>query len=181
MDNYGIYTASDANFFPGIVVQLNSLRMHGYEGTLAVIDTGLDQWMRDYLSERGVIIISMDFVKSVRYTDVLSEEFAGKRGWSFKIFGIMRARLFKTFTYIDGDFIPLCNLQHELYERVSQGEFLSTEDGWNTWTNAHTEAIGVRPGTYVNINAGFFSASVDHHEPILDEWRNLMTRRNAFD
>lgn len=181
MDDYGIYTAADANFFPGVVAQLTSLRLHGYQGKLAVIDTGLEQWMREYLSERGAIIISMDFVKNLRYTDVLSDETAGMRGWSFKAFGIMHARLFKCFTFMDGDYIPLCNPQHELRERIDNGDFLCTEDGWNNWDESHTEAVGVRSGSYMNVNAGFFSASMEHHGAFLEEWRNLMTRRKPFD
>jgi hypothetical protein len=181
MDPYGVYTAADANFFPGVVVQMNALRLHGYEGKLAVIDTGLDPWMRDYLTDRGAHIVSMDFTNDLRFTDVLSDERAGMWAWSFKAFGIMHARLFRSFTFIDADYIPLCNLQEELHARIEGGEFLSTEDGWNTWTDAHTEAVGVRPGTYMNINAGFFSASMEHHGALLEEWRNLMTRRKPFD
>lgn len=181
MEDYGIYTAADANFFPGVVVQLNALRLHGYFGKLAVIDTGLDEWMRAYLVQRGVVIIAMDFVNGLRFTDVLCEEHAGMRGWSFKAFGIMHARLFKCFTYMDADYIPLCNPRAELYERVAGGAFLGAEDGQNTWTEAHADAIGVVPGSYLNINAGFFSASMVHHGAILEEWRNLMTRRKPFD
>jgi hypothetical protein len=181
MDDYGIYTAADDNFFPGVVVQLNALRLHGYMGRLAVIDTGLAPWMREYLSRRGAIIIPLDFTKQVRFSDVLSDETAGMRGWSFKAFGIMQARLFRCFTFIDADYIPLCNLQAELHARVSDGEFLCTEDGSNIWDESHADAIGVRPGTYMNVNAGFFSASMDHHGAILEEWRNLMTRRKPFD
>src|SRR5262249_4282272 len=140
IDDYGIYTAADYNFFPGVVVQLNALRSHGYRGKLAVIDTGLEPWMRDYLTKNGATIVALDFVKSLRYTDVLSEEPAGMRGWSFKAFGIMHARLFKRFTFIDGDYIPLCNLQQALDHRIERGEFLCTEDGANTWNAAHTEA-----------------------------------------
>ena len=181
MDDYGIYTAADFNFFPGIVVQLNALRLHGYRGKLAVFDTGLEPWMRDYLTRHGATVVALDFVKSLRYTDVLSEETCGFRGWSFKAFGIVHARLFNRFTFIDGDYIPLCNLQEELDQRIERGEFLCTEDGVNTWGEAHAEATGVQPGTYMNINAGFFSASLNHHVAILEEWRNLMTRRKPFE
>ncbi len=181
MDDYGIYTAADANFFPGVVVQLTSLRLHGYWGKLAVIDTGLEPWMRTYLAGRGAVLIALDFLRDVRYTDTLTDETAGMRGWSFKAFGIQHARLFHCFTFMDGDYIPLCNPQQELYGRVERGEFLCTEDGWNTWGDAHAEAVGVRPGSYMNINAGFFSASAEHHGAILEEWRNLMTRRKPFD
>lgn len=181
MQDYGIYTAADANFFPGVVVQLNALRLHGYLGPLAVIDTGLDPWMRDYLGRRGVTIISTDFCKQLRYTDVLSDEPAGMRGWSFKAFGITHARLFRCFTYLDADYIPLCDMRVELYERARRGAFLCTEDGSNTWDASHADAIGVRPGRYMNVNAGFFSASTDHHGAIIEEWRNLMTRRKPFD
>ena len=51
----------------------------------------------------------------------------------------------------------------------------------NTWSAAHADAVGVAPGTYMNINAGFFSASMEHHRALLEEWRNLMTRRKPFD
>jgi hypothetical protein len=181
MDDYGIYTAADANFFPGVVVQLRALRLHGYRGKLAVIDTGLDPWMRAYLTARGATLIATDFLKSLRYTDVLSEETPGTRGWSFKAFGITHARSFRHFTFLDADYIPLCNLQEELQPRIEGGEFLCTEDGVNSWGEAHAEATGVRPGAYMNVNAGFFSASLEHHEAILEEWRNLMTRRKPFD
>ena len=39
----------------------------------------------------------------------------------------------------------------------------------------------MRPGRYTNVNAGFFSAPMDHHGAIVEEWRNLMTRRKPFD
>lgn len=181
MEEYGIYTAADANFFPGVVVQINALRLHGYSGPLAVIDTGLDPWMRDYLAERHAIIIATDFVKDLRFTDVLSDEPAGMRGWSFKAFGIVQAKLFDCFTFMDADYIPLCDMRRELYERVRGGDFLCTEDGWNTWDESHADAVGVRPGRYLNVNAGFFSASMRHHGAIIEEWRNLMTRRKPFD
>lgn len=178
---YGIYTAADDNFFPGVVVQLNSLRRHGYEGPLAVIDTGLEPWMIGYLNARGATVINMDFAKDIRFTDVVSEETAGMRGWSFKAFGILEADLFETFTFIDADYIPLCNVERELSDRLDRGQFLGTEDGSNTWDARHTEAVGVRAGTYVNINAGFFSASLREHRYVLEEWRNVMTRRKPFD
>jgi hypothetical protein len=181
MEDYGIYTAADANFFPGVVVQINALRLHGYVGTLAVIDTGLDDWMRQYLMERNVTIINLDFLADIRFTDVRSDETAGMRGWSFKAFGIMHSRLFRNFTFMDADYIPLSNPEAELRSRIEAGEFLCTEDGWNTWDERHEEAIGVVPGKYMNINAGFFSASMDHHGAVLQEWRNLMTRRKPFD
>jgi len=181
MEPQRIILNNDTNFFPGVVVQNNSLRLHGYRGKIAVFDTGLDPWMRDYLTARGIVVISMDFVKKVRFTDVLSDETAGMRGWSFKAFGILHANLFKRFTFIDADFIPLCNLEHELYARIDSGEFLCTEDGQNTWGSEHADAVGVKPGTYMNINAGFISASMKHHAAILEEWRNLMTRRKPFD
>ena len=107
--------------------------------------------------------MSMEFTNKLRFTDVLSDERAGMRDWSFKAFGIMQARLFRAFTFIDADYIPLCNLQEELHGRIENGEFLSTEDGWNTWTDVHAEAVGVRPGTYMNLNAGFFKPSMEHH------------------
>lgn len=181
MEDYGIYTAADANFFSGVVVHLHSLRAHGYTGKLAVIDTGLDPWMKEYLERKQAIVIPMDFVKSIRFTDVKTDENAGMRGWSFKAFGIMHARLFKRFTFIDADYIPLCNLQAELYDRIERGEFLSTEDGENTWDESHHDAIGVEPGSYMNINAGFFSLSLDYFEFVMEEWRNVMTRRKPFE
>jgi hypothetical protein len=181
MDDYGIYTAADANFFPGVVVQINALRLHGYLGPLAVIDTGLEPWMRDYLRGRGAIIIATDFFRRLRFTDVLSDELVGMRGWSFKAFGITEARLFRCFTYLDADYVPLCDMRRELFDRVRRGEFLCTEDGANTWDERHAEAVGVPPGRYTNVNAGFFSASLDHHGAVIEEWRNLMTRRKPFD
>ena len=181
MHEYGIYTAADANFFPGVVVQVNALRLHGYLGPLAVFDTGLDPWMRDYLARRGVTVVSMGFLKDVRYTDVLTDETPGVRGWSFKAFGIAHARLFECFTFLDADYIPLCDMQAELHARARGGDFLCTEDGVNTWTDAHADAAGVAPGRYMNANAGFFTASTAHHGAVLEEWRNLMTRLKPFD
>ena len=181
MDQYGIYTAADSNFFPGVVVQHHALRQHGYTGNLAVIDTGLEPWMREFLVQRGLIVIPMGFAARTRFTDVLTDETAGMRGWSFKAFGILHANLFERFTYIDADYIPLCNLEEMLFDRINRGDFLCTEDGQNTWDQRHADAIGVAPGTYMNINAGFFSASLEHHGPLLEEWRNLMTRRKPFD
>lgn len=181
MDEYGIYTAANASYFAGVVVQLESLRLHGYTGKLVVFDTGLEPWMREYLIEHGAHVFLMDFVRHIRFTDVKAEEHAGIKDWSFKAFGISQARMFRRFTFIDADYIPLCNLQSELFDRIDRGEFLCTDDGENNWDERHFEAIGVAPGRYVNVNAGFFSLSLDHFDWLIEEWRNLMTRWKPFD
>ncbi len=101
--------------------------------------------------------------------------------------GLIRLSVFYTTTYssrwtfIDGDYLPLCNLEVELRPMIEQGQFISTEDGANTWNQTHEEAMGVRPGTYVNINAGFISLDMEVYGAIMHEWRNLMTRRKPFD
>ena len=48
--DYGIYTASDENFFAGTVASLNALRYYGYHGPVAIFDLGFVPWMREYLS-----------------------------------------------------------------------------------------------------------------------------------
>ncbi len=122
MDHYGIYMAADEDFFPGVVVDYQALRQHVYSGKLAVIDTGLAPWMRDYLSGLGLVVISMNFTKRVRFTDVLSDENAGMHGWAFKAFGILQANLFERFTCIDADYIPLCNSRIFVKSMTKYGE-----------------------------------------------------------
>ena len=86
---YGIYTAADQNYFAGVVASINSMRFHGYRGPMAVMDTGLEPWMRDYLAGYdGVTLLSLDLLRrSTRFTDVRSDESPVSRGNSFKWFG----------------------------------------------------------------------------------------------
>ena len=180
---YGIYTVGDENFFAGIVASINALRFYGYTGPIAVIDVGFEEWMRDYLkSFAKVCILSIEPVKkNVRFTDERTDESPVMKGWAFKAFGILHYNHFEKWTFIDGDYLPLCNLEAELRPLIEKGLFVSTEDGTNTWDEKHESAIGVTPGNYMNINAGFISLDMKVYGPIVHEWRNLMTRRKPFD
>lgn len=181
--NYGIYTVGDHNFFPGIVAAINSLRYHQCYCDIGVIDIGFEGWMIDYLNGyKGVRVLNLEPIKkNLRYTDVRSDQNPAMNGWAYKAFGIVHYDLFEEWTFIDGDFLPLCNLESELRPLLQQGRFVSTEDGSNTWTQVHEQLIGVKPGTYININAGFISLSMERHGWIIHEWRNLMTRKRPFD
>ena len=79
---FGVYTAADCNFFAGVVASINSLRFHGYVGPVAVIDTGLESWMREYLcGYEHVSVLSLEPLRqSVRFTDVISDE-QPRRPW----------------------------------------------------------------------------------------------------
>jgi hypothetical protein len=180
---YGIYTLGDDNFFAGIVASINALRSYGYAGSIAVIDLGFEDWMRNYLATfDGVIVLSIEPVKKgIRFTDVRSDESPVMKGWAYKAFSVLHYNVFDQWTFIDGDYLPLCNLETELRPLVEKGLFVSTEDGVNSWTDTHEEAIGVKPGTYMNINAGFISMDMNKHDYVVHEWRNLMTRRKPFD
>ena len=180
---YGIYSVADGNFFPGVVAAINSLRLHGCRAPLAIVDIGLDGWMRHYLEQFGDVKVLdiQPLVGRVRYTDVKSCEEPVMRHWAYKAFAIAHYDLFARFTFIDADFLPLCDLERELSPRIDRGEFVSSADGWNTWGEAHREAIGVEPGTYLNVNAGFFSLDMAVHGAVIREWRDLMTRSRPFD
>jgi len=180
---YGIYSVADSNFFPGVVAAINSLRLHGCRAPLAIVDIGLDGWMRHYLEQFGDVKVLdiQPLVGRVRYTDVKSCEEPVMRHWAYKAFAIAHYDLFARFTFIDADFLPLCDLERELSPRIERGEFVSSADGWNTWGEAHREAIGVEPGTYLNVNAGFFSLDMAVHGAVIREWRDLMTRSRPFD
>jgi hypothetical protein len=180
---YGVYTAGDYNFFAGIVASINSLRFHGYAGPVAVIDTGMEAWMADYLRgfERVEVLSLEPLRRAVRFTDVKSDQSPVDTGWAYKAFGIVHYERFDRFTFIDGDFLPLCNLQQIIDSILSTGAVVCTEDGTNCWTDEHAAATGVTPGSYMNVNAGFLSFTLADHQHLLCEWRNLMTRRKPFD
>jgi hypothetical protein len=180
---YGIYTATDHNFFAGVVAAINALRFYGCLAPVAVIDTGLDVWMRNYLQDfAGVEVLDLEVLrKMIRWTDVKSEESPVMHACAYKAFAIVHYARFDSFTFIDGDFLPLCNLEVALGPAIRRGEFISSEDGENVWNEDHQHAAGVDPGRYNNINSGFFSADTHRYAPILEEWRNLMTRRHPFD
>lgn len=180
--SYGIYSVSDANFFPGIVASINSLRAHHCNAVVAVIDIGLDLWMINYLKNYdNVTVLDINEIKHlIRYTDTKSDKFPVFEGWAYKAFGIIHFNLFDLWTFIDADYFALCNIEEQLKPLVQRGHFVSTEDGSNTWNHKHQEAIGVQPGRYQNINAGFISVSMKHHDYIIHEWRNLMTRQKPF-
>ncbi|MEO1450784.1 MAG: hypothetical protein AAFV07_14740 [Bacteroidota bacterium] len=180
---YGIYTVGDENFFAGVVAAINALRYYGYSGPVAVIDIGFQEWMVDYLRQfESVRVLSIEPVKrQTRFTDVCSEDSPVMQGWAYKAFSIVHYDLFDQWTFIDADYLPLCNLEKELRPFIQQGKFVSTEDGVNNWDAKHEAAIGVAPGAYMNINAGFVSLDMEVHGAIVHEWRNLMTRRKPFD
>ena len=50
------YTVTDANFFPGTVALLNSLRLMGHRETLVVLDNGLTQDQRRRLGRHASIV-----------------------------------------------------------------------------------------------------------------------------
>lgn len=180
---YGIYTVSDENFFAGTVASINALRYYGYTGPFAIIDIGFLPWMRDYLaSMRGVTVLDIEPVKKgIRFTDELTDESPVMKGWAYKAFGILHYNLFRCWTFLDADYLPLCNVETVLRPLADAGKFVSTEDGANEWDQRHEEAIGVKPGNYMNINAGFITLNMDLHGSIVHEWRDLMTRRRPFD
>jgi lipopolysaccharide biosynthesis glycosyltransferase len=180
---YGIYTVGDENFFAGIVAAINSLKYHGYRGPVAVIDIGFEPWMVSYLAAfDNVTVLDIEPVrKDIRFVDVKSEESPVMKGWAYKAFSIVHYDLFENWTFIDADYFPLCNLEEELLPDIKRGHFISTEDGQNNWDQRHVEAIGVEPGIYMNINAGFISLSMEKYGSIVHEWRNLMTRYKPFD
>ena len=182
-EDYGIYTLGDDNFFAGIVASINSLRYHNYHGPIAVIDIGYEEWMYDYLSSYdNVSVLDIKPVcKDIRFVDVLSDECPVMKGWAYKAFSILYYNLFENWTFIDGDYFPMCNLESELKPKIEQGFFVCTEDGSNTWEEHHMDAIGVKPGNYLNINAGFISLNMNKYGYIIHEWRNLMTRYKPFD
>lgn len=181
--SYGIYTVGDENFFAGVVASVNALRYYGYTGPVAVIDVGFLAWMVDYLNdfENVQVLDIAPLRRTIRFTDIITDEEPVMCGWAYKAFGIVHYDLFDRWTFIDADYLPLCNLQEELLPLITAGHFVSTEDGINVWTEQHQEAIGVKPGSYMNINAGFISADMNVHAAIIHEWRNLMTRRKPFD
>lgn len=180
---YGIYTIGDENFFPGILAAINSLRYYGYPGDIGVADLGFLPWMKDYLNAMpGVVVLAIEPInRLIRFTDVKSDDQPVMTGWAYKVFSILHYDLFESWTFIDADYLPLCNLEAELYPLIEQGHFVSSEDGSNTWDERHEAAIGVKAGSYMNINAGFISLDMQVHAPIIHEWRNLMTRRKPFD
>lgn len=180
---YGIYTIGDENFFPGILAAINALRYYNYKGQIAVFDLGFLPWMQDYFNQlEGVNVLPIEPInKLIRFTDVKSDEQPVMTGWAYKAFGILYYDLFQSWTFIDADYLPLCNLEEELLPLIRKGHFVSTEDGTNHWDERHQEAIGVEPGSYMNINAGFISLDMQVHAPLIHEWRNLMTRRKPFD
>lgn len=180
---YGIYTVGDDNFFAGIVAAINSLRFHGYWGPIAVLDIGFEAWMVSYLNDyANVGVLDIEPVKeNQRFTDVKTDENPVMKGWAYKAFGILHYDLYDQWTFIDADYLPLCNLEAELRPLIAQGHFVSTEDGNNTWDERHADAMGVKPGDYMNINAGFISLDMKVHGSIIHEWRHLMTRKKPFD
>jgi lipopolysaccharide biosynthesis glycosyltransferase len=180
---YGIYTVGDDNFFAGLVAQVNALKYYGYHGPVAIFDIGFEPWMVEYLNGfDNVQVLDIEPVKkTIRFTDVMSDENPVMTGWAYKAFGIVHYDLFSKWTFIDADYLPLCNLEKELLPLIEQGHIISTEDGNNYWGMEHEMAIGVQPGSYININAGFLSLDMTVHAAIVHEWRNLMTRRKPFD
>ncbi len=182
-NEYGIYTVGDENFFAGVAASVNALRYYGYTGPIAIIDIGFEPWMADYLNSfDNVTVLDIAPVKkNIHFTDIVSDESPVMKGWAYKAFGIVHYDLFSKWTFIDADYLPLCNLEKELRPLIEEGHFISTEDGINQWGLAHQNAIGVEPGNYMNINAGFISLDMEVYGHIVHEWRNLMTRCLPFD
>ena len=51
------------------------------------------------------------------------------KGWAYKAFAIVHCHLFSKWTFIDADYLPLCNLEKELRPLIEDGHIISTEDG----------------------------------------------------
>jgi hypothetical protein len=136
------------------------------------------QYLRAY---DEVEVLDMEPVcRLTRFTDIASDESPVMKDWAFKAFGIVHYDRFRHWTFIDGDYLPLCNLEREVLPLLKKGCFVGAEDGLNKWDAIHEDAVGVRPGTYTNINAGFISVNMETHDYIVHEWRNLMTRFKPF-
>ncbi len=175
---FGVYTVGDENFFPGIVASINSMRYHGYKGPIAVVDIGFSSWMKKYLSNfQNVGVFDIDQVKrDIKFVDIVSDQNPVMHGWAYKAFSILYYDFFTNWSFLDADYLALCNPEVELRPKIERGYFVSTEDGQNTWTQKHAELTGVKPGTYVNINAGFINLNMEKYGFVVQEWKTLMTQ-----
>ena len=158
---YGIYMVRVAAIFPALSLPSIPRDFHGYRGPVAVMDTGLEPWMRDYLSSyEGVEVLPLALIRSgTRFTDVRSHQSPVSRGNAFKAFGIVHYDLFDRFTWVDADLFVTCDPVAEVGPLLSEDAVVGTEDNSNTWTARDEEATGVTPGTYPQMNSGFVSLS----------------------
>lgn len=181
--SYGIYTGGDRAFFPGLVASVNALRWYGCQAPIAILDFGLEPWMSAYLDGFPEVKVFdlRPLGEVIRYTDVRSDDSPVFLDYGFKAFGIAHFNLFERFTFLDADLLPLCDPEPFLDPLIERGAIVSAEDGLNEWGAWHAEAIGVEPGVYLNLNAGFFSLSWRYHSLVIHEWCHLMTRRRVMD
>lgn len=51
-----IYSVSDSRFFLGLVALINSLRLHGHDEPISVVDCGLEDWQRELISREATLL-----------------------------------------------------------------------------------------------------------------------------
>jgi hypothetical protein len=157
------FTVSDARFFPGTVVMLNSLRLTGNEGELVVIDVGLLEEQRERL--RGVATVAS--LDGPPEHPVLAKT---------------TADLFRSgvVVVIDSDVMVMRALD-DLVESARAGKIVVFPDHPNTrdrsfpeWEAAFELASPLRPRRYVG--SGCLAVSVDRQPGFFDRWRRACRR-----
>lgn len=157
------FTVSDALFFPGLVVMLNSLRLTGNEGELVVVDVGLLEEQRERL--RGVATIAS--LDGPPQHPVLAKTTA-----DLFCSGVV--------VVIDSDVIVMRALD-DLVESARAGKIVVFPDHWSTkdrsfpeWEAAFELASPLRPRRYVG--SGCLAVSIDHWPDFFDRWRRACRR-----
>ncbi len=155
------YTVADANYFPGLVAMVNSLRLNGHDDRLLVLDCGLSP------AQRSVLGSQCDFHIVDRTTlgsPFMFQPYVAKLGLE----GVI--------VFIDSDVIVTSSLEPFLELARAGKIFAMTAPSADRCHPAWTEMFGLQgelrdDQAYVNMGLVGFSAT--RYSKLLDRWWEL--------
>lgn len=154
------YTVTTADYFPGLVALLNSLRLTGHQQELIVLDDGLTSAQRERLEPHVTLVELPGFQPGL---PVLKKTFPDLIAHA----GVV--------VQIDSDMIVTSSLDPQLAQAASGRLVLfpdheSSRDRWFAeWEEGFGLAGPPRRQTY--LNAGFVALSIEHWPDLLPRWR----------
>lgn len=150
-------TLADANFYPGLVALVNSLRLQGHDDPISVLDLGLTP------GQRATLAGECEFVAVPPGPP--------RHPWLLEPVAC-RARSAEIVVYIDADIIVTRPL-HDLIERARSGHVVAFPDELpERWFAEWQDIFDLprAPRHQVYVNAGFLAVSTVRHPTLLDEW-----------
>jgi hypothetical protein len=160
------FTFSDASYFLGTVVALNSLRLSGNRGKLVVVDGGLAPAQRLLLSSAATVV---DLPADVASTHALTVK---PSVFHFEPEGVV--------VLLDSDMIVTRNVGDHI-QQAREGKIVAFPDHTSKYGRWFAEweelfQLAAAPRRQRYVNAGFVALSVDRWPNFLPRWYRAASR-----